>query len=204
VLRHYPIRPEREAHVIVGGSMGGSAAYRIAIEHRDLFAIVAGFFPAVNLRWVDCHEHYRGKFDPCCWGWRERLRPHEIVGVFYGGLLPVTYGELIRPLFGVGPDAIPEVSRINPIEAMERTDLQPGELQMYMAYGGKDEFNIEAQAQSFLYLARQRGLCVRVDYDPKGRHGLPLAREFFQSAAEWLAPLIAPYAPPLTSPCPAH
>src|SRR5207244_263477 len=46
-VQHYPIRPEREAHMIVGVSMGGSAAYRIGIEHQDRFKIIVGFFPGL-------------------------------------------------------------------------------------------------------------------------------------------------------------
>ncbi len=39
------------------------------------------------------------------------------------------------------------------MEVMEGTDLKPGELDLYIAYGGKDEFNIMAQVESFLFRA---------------------------------------------------
>ena len=48
----------------------------------------------------------------------------------------------------------PQISRDNPIEMLERYDVKPGELEMYVAYGGKDQFNIDAQVESFL-LRRQ-------------------------------------------------
>src|SRR5438445_6809553 len=55
VMENFPIRPEREAHVIAGVSMGGGAAYNLAIKYRERFKTVVGIFPPVNLRWLDCH-----------------------------------------------------------------------------------------------------------------------------------------------------
>src|SRR5262249_23541207 len=54
LLRTYPIRPEREAHVIAGLSGGGGAAFRLAIKHRETFGVVFGLMPPLNVRWVDC------------------------------------------------------------------------------------------------------------------------------------------------------
>ena len=48
--QHFPLRPEREAHVIAGLSMGGFAAYNLGIKHQDLFKTVLGVFPPLNLR----------------------------------------------------------------------------------------------------------------------------------------------------------
>src|SRR5262249_49615199 len=70
LVLNYPIRPEREAHVLAGVSMGGGGAYTLAIKHRDRFAVVLGIFPPLNSRWVDCHGRYMADFDPNCWGWR--------------------------------------------------------------------------------------------------------------------------------------
>ena len=56
-----PPRPvlEREAHALMGASMGGFGAFNLGIKYRCQFGIIVGFFPAVNLRWEDCHGHYR-------------------------------------------------------------------------------------------------------------------------------------------------
>src|SRR5271165_1020597 len=43
VGQHYPIRAEREAHVLAGVSMGGFAAYNFGFRHRDNFGVVAAF-----------------------------------------------------------------------------------------------------------------------------------------------------------------
>jgi hypothetical protein len=194
LIEHFPIRPEREAHALMGASMGGFGAFNLGIKYRCRFKIVVGFFPAVNLRWVDCHDHYMHNFDPCCWGWRTKLRPYEVVGRF--GPVLIFQKQLIYPLYGRGGrEALDEISRENPIEMLETFDVQPGQLDMFIAYGGKDNFNIDAQVESFLWVAEHRGLCVGVNYDPKGKHDLRTGLKLFPGMAQWLAPLLAPYSP---------
>ena len=73
--------------------------------------------------------------------------------------------------------------------------MKPGELEMCVAYGGKDQFNIDAQVESFLYVARERGLDVDVCHDPKGKHDFPTAERLFPCVLKWLAPRLEPYAP---------
>jgi S-formylglutathione hydrolase FrmB len=195
ILSHYPIRPEREAHVVAGYSGGGGAAFRLGIKYRDTFGTVFGISPPLNLRWVDCHGRYMGNFDPNCWGWREDVsRGREVVGRFYG-VVTIRLRTLVYPLFGRGPEAIEEISRANPIEAIDHDGLQPGELCMYVGYGGRDEFNMDAQVESFLYRARERGLAVGVGYEPHGRHNWRTGRRLLPGALDWLGPLMAPYAP---------
>jgi hypothetical protein len=200
VFCHYPIRPERDAHVIGGVSIGGGNAYNLAIKFRERFGVVFGIFPPLNLRWVDCHGRYNTKFDPDCWGWRTDInRGHEVIARFYV-FVPIRVRKVAYPLYGRGPDAIVQISRENPIEMLDTYDVRPGDLQMYVAYGGKDEFNIDAQVESFLYRARERGLCVEVGYDPRGRHNVATARRLAPGIIDWLGPRLAAFAPPLC-PC---
>lgn len=196
LLSHFAIRPERGAHVIAGASMGGFGAYNLGIKHPELFGVILGVFPPVNLRWVNCHGRYMGNFDPCCWGWRsDRIPGREVVGRFYLGLVRVHASRLLTPLFGRGPEVLPSLSRENPIEMLTRYCVQPGEYEMYIAYAGKDQFNIDAQVESFLYRAHQLGLCIGVGYAPHGRHNRRTAARLFPDAADWLAPRVAPYSP---------
>jgi hypothetical protein len=160
------------------------------MKHKDRVSMAMGFVPALNLRWVDCHERYAGKFDPDCWGWRERARPHEIMGRPFLGVVPVSFGTLFGPMFGRGPEMIPGLSAINPIEIMERTHLQDGELNLYIAYTGRDEFNIDTEVESFLFAARQRGITVASDFDPRGRHNIRSGAKLFPAAVRWAAPLV--------------
>lgn len=195
VCRRYPIRPERGAHVLAGFSGGGGAAYRIAIRYKDRFAVAAGISPPLNLRWLNCRGRYLANFDPCCWCWRTDIsRGRESVGRFYG-VVNARLGNMLYPLYGRGPEAVEALSRENPIEMLEHYNVRPGELAMFIAYGGKDQFNIDAQVESFLYRARQRGLGVEVAHIPHGRHNLIFAGKCQTHLIDWLAPLLEPYRP---------
>ncbi len=197
LFSHYPIRPEAEAHVIAGVSMGGGAAFNKAIKYPDRFRVVVGIFPPVNLRWENCRGRYMANFDPCCWGWREDFnRPLEPVARFYFGLVTVRLRQVYNPLFGRrDPGATERISQENPIEMLDSYGVQEGQLQMFIAYGGKDQFNIDAQVESFLYAARQRCLTVGVAYDPHGRHNRATAYRLMPDVFKWLAPRLAPFAP---------
>jgi acetyl esterase/lipase len=195
VVEHYPIRPEREAHVLAGVSMGGGGAYNLAIKHRDRFKVVLGIFPPVNVRWLDCHCRHMRPFDPDCWGWRtDYSNPYEVVGRFYG-IITIRMKDVLDGLYTGGPETAAELSRENPIEMIDRLCLHEGELCMYIAYGGRDQFNIAAQVESFLYHAKQRGLSVTVAYDPRGKHDFATAQKFYASVIDWLNVVLAPYSP---------
>jgi S-formylglutathione hydrolase FrmB len=192
LMTNFSIRPEREAHALIGVSMGGSAAFTQAIKHKDKVKIAMGVMPALNLRWVDCHGRYNAPFDPDCWGWRTKVRPFEVVGR-PKELIKIRFNKLYGALIGHGPDAMAKLSQFNPIEVMDQYDLQPGELDLYIAYGGKDEFNIPAQVESFLYRAKQRGITVGVEFDPEGRHDAPSGRRLLPAAMKWVVPLLEPF-----------
>jgi S-formylglutathione hydrolase FrmB len=194
VREHYPIRPEREAHVLGGFSGGGGASFRIATLFRKEFGVCMAFHPNLNVRWSDCHGRYRAPFDPCCWGWRTAVPRCEVVARFYG-VIVVRLGPMVYPLFGRGPEAVAGLSSVNPIELIDREHLREGELAMYVAYGGRDQFNITAQVESFLYRARQLGLSVTVDYDPDGTHSWHTARPMLPGMIDWLGQVLKPFGP---------
>src|SRR5579875_2402984 len=195
VTRRFPIRPERDAHAILGISLGGAAAFNKAIKYPDRFRHVVGLFPPLNLRWQDCHGHYRAPFDPCCWGWRtDFVHRRTVLARFYG--IPIHLRKILNPLYSRrNPETLPAIIRNNPIEMLDLYDVQPGQFEMFVAYSGKDQFNIAAQVESFLFVARQRGLEVNVAYDPQGRHNRRTAERLLPDIIDWLAPRLAPYAP---------
>jgi S-formylglutathione hydrolase FrmB len=205
LLANFPVRPEREFHMLFGGSAGGFAAYNLGFKHRDQFKVLAGLLPALNLRYQDCHGRYFSQFDPNCTSLRERSRPWQPIARFYG-VIKIREKELAWPLFGKDRDAIRRLALENPLEMLDRCDIRPGEFDMFVGYGGRDEFNIDAQVESFLYVARARGLDVRVAYDPKGHHTPATAFRLFPDFVRWLGPLLRCYeqslsaAPPAVSP----
>jgi S-formylglutathione hydrolase FrmB len=173
--------------------MGGFGAFNLAFKHRDLFKVAVGVFPPLNLRWVDCHDNYRANFDPDCWGWRSELRPREVVARIC--IFRVRMWQLVDPILGGEPDAIEHMARENPIELLETLDIRPGQLDLYVAYAGKDQFNIDAQVESFLYVAKQRNLEIGVGYAPHGRHGPLTAVRLLPDIFDWLRERLTPYAP---------
>jgi hypothetical protein len=163
--------------------------------YRPEFGVVFGIHPPLNVRWLDCHGRYFAPFDPCCWGWRTNVRRgREPVARFYG-VIVIRLRQLVYPIFGRGPEAVRRLSLTNPIEMIDYYQLHQGELAMYVAYAGRDQFNITAQVDSFLYRARQRGLTVAVGFDPNGRHNWRTAHRLLPGVIEWLAPVLAPYSP---------
>jgi S-formylglutathione hydrolase FrmB len=187
LLEHFPIRPEREAHVLAGFSGGGAAAYRVAIRYREQFGICFAGSPPLNVRWMDCHGRYFANFDPDCWGWRTEVSGHSVVGRFYG-VVTIRMGQLLYPLYGRGPQSLDALSRENVIELLDAYNVQPGDLSMLVAYGRRDQFNIDAQVESFLYRANERGLEVAVCYGPHDGHALRHSHQFLAEIIDWLAP----------------
>jgi hypothetical protein len=196
MCHHYPICHERCAHILAGVSMGGFAAYNFGIKHREAFGVVVGMFPPLNLRWVDDKGHYFSDFNPKHWGWRTKLdHGGEAIAKFYGGLMTLTMRNVLSPVFGLGPEALEQVMMENPIEMVDRYRLHEGELAMYVAYAGQDEFNIHTQVDSFLYLCKCRGLTVCVGYEPWGHHDHVTAKRLTPGIFEWLGPKLAAYSP---------
>jgi hypothetical protein len=196
LMTNYPIRPEPEAHVLIGVSMGGRAAFADAMKYRDRFRVAVAVFPPLNLRWISCRGRYMDNFDPCCWGWRTDFnRGHEVVGRFYG-VITVRLRRTVYPLYGRrNPDTLNQVILANPIELLDICDIKPGDLELYVAYGGKDEFNLDAQVESFLYRAKEKGLCVGVGYLPNGRHNVKSAMKLLPGIIDWLNQRLVPYSP---------
>jgi pimeloyl-ACP methyl ester carboxylesterase len=194
VASNYPIRPEPQAHVLLGASMGGGAAYALAIKHPDRFKVAVAIFPPLNVRWISCRGRYMDNFDPCCWGWRTDFsRGHEVVGRFYG-VITIRLGQTIYPLYGRdNPDIVNLVSASNPIEMLDLYDVKPGDLELFVAYGGKDQFNLDAQVESFLYRAREKQIPVGVAYNPRGRHDVKTALGFLPELLAWIGPRLEPY-----------
>ncbi len=196
LFSHYPIRPERDAHAIAGVSMGGGAAYHSAFKYPDRFGSMVGFLPPLNVRWQDCRGRILSEFEPDCWGWRTEFnRGHQAVGRYYH-LFTIRERMVSFPLYGRGnPDAAELIARDNPIEMLDAYDVRDGEFNMYVAYAGRDEFHLEAEVESFLYRAHERGLHVTVDYWPRGHHNTATVLEMLPNALKWLGPKLAPYAP---------
>jgi S-formylglutathione hydrolase FrmB len=194
---NYSIRPEREAHALIGFSAGGYGAMSLAIQHRDYFGAVVTLAGALNLRYSNCDEVYFEDFDPTTYRWKTRYDPDEVIGVSYGGLRQLRAQKFMEPVFGEGQDVVDRIMRTNPADLIFTADLQPGQLVIYVGYPGRDNFNFDAQAESFCWLATQKGIEITVARDPEATHGLPYFRRNMRPAFAWLGQHLSGPALPL-------
>ena len=195
-LKTFAIRPEREAHVIAGASMGGYGAYSFGFKHKELFGNIAGIMPSLSMRYVDCHGKYNTDYDPDCVSLRTEFARNEIVGRFYGVIL-IRQRRMLDPLFGRhGKDeSFATLSANNPVELLETRNVQPDDYNLFIGYAGKDEFNLDAQAEHFIDVAGKRGIRPTVLKVDDGHHNVKTGIRMFPEMARWLKPLIEPYAP---------
>lgn len=193
--RTFAINPARGAHVLAGGSMGGFAAYNLGFKYRDRFGTLVGALPPLSLRYADCHGNYFGDYDPNCVIFREKSRPHMIVGRFYSVIM-VQEKRMTRPLTGRPHDAMAEIARENPIEMLDTYGIKPGEFNLYVGFAGKDEFNMDAQARHFIDYAFARGIEVTSYWIPDGDHSTETGVKLLPTIAAFLLKHVGPFAPP--------
>jgi len=182
---NFVIRPEPHARVLAGASMGGVGAFGVGLRHPERFGILIGLMPALNLRWMDASGNCLANFDPNNWGWRNRADdPMEVIGQY--GPIKVHMKDIIYPAFGRGPAAMLLASENNPIEMIDRFGIKPGVFDMLVTIAGRDNFNLDAQDESFAYLARHRGIQVDTYVDPKGKHDVATAQKMIHPIFQWL------------------
>jgi S-formylglutathione hydrolase FrmB len=181
-------RPEREAHGLAGTSMGGAASYHLGIKHNQFFKNIAGISPPLNLRYMDHKGSYMGDFSAAFTEFRTDFsKGHMTVGKFCGFFL-VKAKDIQADLFNFkDPNIAAEIAAVNPTEMLDFYNIKNGMLNMYLAYGRKDEFNLDAQAESFLHHAQAKGIHVDVDYDPHGKHNTATAKRFIPNMIDWFA-----------------
>ena len=192
-LNHnFSLRPEPQAHVMAGASMGGVGAFCIGLKHPERFGLLVGLMPALNLRWMDQNGNYMAPFDPNNWGWRNSVNdPKEVIGKF--GPLKIHVKDILIPAFGKGNSAILLASENNPIELIDRFKVKPGQVEMLITMAGKDNFNLETQAQSFIYLAEHRGIHIDTYTEPKGSHNVSTAQKMIPTIFSWLNSKLAQF-----------
>jgi S-formylglutathione hydrolase FrmB len=176
VSSQFKIRPERDAHVISGWSMGGFAAYNLSFKHPDQFRLVVGIYPNLNIRYADKAGHWGTNFDSDNCGWLplEGLRWAHYLGRYpKPWRFPIPCGVVYWPAWGHDEAALDRMSQENPCEQVDRLDIRDGQFDLFIAYGRQDEYNVDAQVDSFLHKARERHLNIWVRYDPEGHHSSP-------------------------------
>ena len=194
LMAKYSIRPEREAHALMGISAGGYGAMSIAIEHQEYFGAVATMAGALNLRYFNADGQYFEDFDPATYRWKTDYEPDAVIGKYYHGLLKLRAKQFMAPVFGDG-NIVPALAQTNPADRLFTSDIQPGQLAIYANYGGRDNFNFDAQVESFAWLASTKGIAVTLDRDETGTHSLRYLRRNMQRTLLWLGQHVLPPTP---------
>jgi hypothetical protein len=87
---------------------------------------------------------------------------------------------------------VTRIIQTNPADLIFSTDLRPGELDIYLHYGCRDEYNFDAQNQSFAWLAALKGVPVTTAADPHGNHGIVYFRDNIPHGFLWLGQHLLP------------
>ena len=168
LMRTYSIRPEREAHAMLGISAGGFGAMAIAHEASRSLRRRRHHRRAAQHALRQCRAATATTSTPPLTASETEYDPDMIIARYYFGLLRRRVKTFLEPVYGAGPDMIAKIARDNPADLLSSTGLQPGELAMYVNYPGRDNYNFDAQDQSFAWLAAQRGIAVELAEDPHG------------------------------------
>lgn len=150
VTSRFSVRPEREAHAIMGASAGGLGAMSIALRHADFFGAAAVIGAPLNLRYTTCFGDPKADFDPATFRWKTGYDPDETIARFYLGLRRTPARRYIAPVFGDDPALVAgRVAAANPADLLFAAGPTPFRPAMYVNYGGRDNYNFDAHAESF-------------------------------------------------------
>lgn len=188
VESRFSILEGRENHAIGGVSMGGGSAFRIALKYPERFKDVVGIFPPLNIRYEGPHGRFLTDYIPGNWQFRDDFtRGFEPIGRFLGGAITIRLKHMLDPLYDRGDPNLPAIlASENPAELVTVHNNEKYPLSLYIGSAGKDEFNIDSQINSFLEAADGKGIDIRVDYIPRGRHNLRTAYRLAPQAINWL------------------
>ena len=195
LMRTYSVRPERRGHALLGISAGGYGAMAIALKHRDLFGSVATLAGPLNMLYDNGRARYGDRLRPGHLPRADRVRPQHDHRPLLLRATPPAREDIPRPVYGTGPEVIARVSRDNPADLLAATELRPGELAIYVNYPGRDNYNFDAQDQSFAWLAARRGVAVDLICVPRACHNLSYIEGAEPPAYQWLGRHILPPAP---------
>ncbi len=184
--RNFSVTRDPSRRILAGWSMGGFGAYNMVLKYPDRFRIVAAVSPPLNLRYVDCTGNYFGDFDPNCWHMRDHFTGLDVVGRYWHGLVKVRAWWVIYPVWGRGRAAVRRIIQENPLDILvrRRPDLRHNRL--FVAYGRCDEMNLDAQIESFLYVASRMGVKVEAVAYPDGTHVESFMASVVYNLLQWV------------------
>lgn len=196
VENHFAVYRHAQARVLAGASMGGFGAFNNGFKYPELFPNIVGIMPVLNVRYINCRGRYFANYDPYCVDWRTNFSRNRAIGRFYG-VIVIRERRILDPLLDYRrDDVLGFLLEENPVELMiNRSDFLKG-TNMFVGYGTRDEFNLDAQAQQFQDIAESLNLNVDLVEVPRGRHNMGTGEMMFPALAQWLTQHVGQYTPP--------
>lgn len=185
LAERYSVSLDCGCNAILGASAGGLGSMSIGLEHPEVFGFVMSLSAPLNLRYWNCQERYFANFDPQTFRWNDHYRPNLTIGKFGFGLIRLKAKGFARPVFGRGQQVVSRIREVNPSEIIARQ--APTAPRLFVHYAGRDNFNFDAQSESFIWLAEQAGVLPTVVVSPRARHSDEYFDEAVQDAYDWLA-----------------
>ncbi len=100
-----------------------------------------------NMRTAPRHGDSLEEFNPATYRWNDHYDPKQVIGRFYFNLKPVHAEKYVTPVFGTGPGVHESIRRENPADLLLTTNLQPGELNIYLNFPDEDNYNFRRSGQ---------------------------------------------------------
>ena len=198
------VRTDRDARGIAGLSGGGYAALSFALKYSTDVGAVATLSAPANLRYISRRkrllpflpeESYRRNFSPETFAFRDMFDPDEIGASFFL-FLRLRTGRFIDPVYGEDSRlVIDRIRQDNPADLLWFQGKPDPPLDIYLRYGARDNFNFDAQNESFIALAEQRGVPLTVVRDKCARHLTPYFNRRIDDLMIWIAHHLDPPLP---------
>jgi hypothetical protein len=144
------------------------------------------------VRYDNQQHNYGDDFDHATYVGRTQYDPEMVIARYYLKLVRRTAGEFFGPVYGDGPAVSGKVFHDNPADVLTAADVRPGELAIHVNYASEDNYNFDAQAQSFLWLAGRRGLNIDVTVTPGAEHNLRYIEGVTPTICTWLGKTLLP------------
>lgn len=158
--------------ILLGQSMGGFGVFYLGFQHPDVSKILVGIYPAVDLRY-SCNGNKMLDYDSTCYQSLAFDDPKRIRMSALGGLFKQTEQQTVYPIFksnknleSVWPKDMPVWKRmrsVNPTDMLRDKKYNLTNTSMFVIAGSEDEFNIDAQVQSFIQVIKSLGYSIAPD-----------------------------------------
>jgi S-formylglutathione hydrolase FrmB len=182
VTSSFNVRTDPEGVVLMGSSMGGYGTLYYGVTHPSFSHVLVPIYPAADLRY-GIRGDKLADFDPAGYALIADDNPKRIVNAAAGwGLLGVTEYWLYYPVFDSDKNPGPvwsedrpvweRLSAVNPVELLDKGDVDLSGQRYYIIVGSKDDFNLDAHIPVIVPRLARHGAAVfpGTNIIPGGRH----------------------------------